>query len=352
MALIKCKECGREISDKASVCPHCGCPVELDDAGQESEFDDTEQEGMAEEEPKKRKVWFWLLPLIIVLIGGAFLAYQTMSHGDSSGDGADSVNIKPMYTCTIYADNNGELRDGAGVRICALNVYSRGEPLSIYLSSEVSWGGMDLEHVYLKAGKVYDEFPFSYSDKELTPIATYEMETIGSDVNITFYPLSSGGASEQVAKTKSAEKKIQKASTTDEVRQLINGTTWHYTENLSNSQIGCWLKVEFKDGQYTSYYAQPDDGKWTKDQSGSFEIKEGRYSNTGERYISVCYDGNIVLPQIGTTIPCKIQITTDNFQLNVQSNYLTMLDRMSGGSGVGHHMNLTGTMKYGDYSWN
>ena len=314
MALIKCKECGREISDKASVCPHCGCPVELDDAGQESEFDDTEQEGMAEEEPKKRKVWFWLLPLIIVLIGGAFLAYQTMSHGDSSGDGADSVNIKPMYTCTIYADNNGELRDGAGVRICALNVYSRGEPLSIYLSSEVSWGGMDLEHVYLKAGKVYDEFPFSYSDKELTPIATYEMETIGSDVNITFYPLSSGGA--------------------------------------SNSQIGCWLKVEFKDGQYTSYYAQPDDGKWTKDQSGSFEIKEGRYSNTGERYISVCYDGNIVLPQIGTTIPCKIQITTDNFQLNVQSNYLTMLDRMSGGSGVGHHMNLTGTMKYGDYSWN
>ena len=27
MALIKCSECGREISDKASSCPHCGCPV-------------------------------------------------------------------------------------------------------------------------------------------------------------------------------------------------------------------------------------------------------------------------------------------------------------------------------------
>lgn len=26
--LIKCVECGKEISDKASVCPHCGCPVE------------------------------------------------------------------------------------------------------------------------------------------------------------------------------------------------------------------------------------------------------------------------------------------------------------------------------------
>lgn len=27
MALIKCPECGREISDKASFCPGCGCPA-------------------------------------------------------------------------------------------------------------------------------------------------------------------------------------------------------------------------------------------------------------------------------------------------------------------------------------
>ena len=27
MALIKCSECGREISDKASACIHCGCPI-------------------------------------------------------------------------------------------------------------------------------------------------------------------------------------------------------------------------------------------------------------------------------------------------------------------------------------
>lgn len=25
MALIKCKECGKEISNTASFCPHCGC---------------------------------------------------------------------------------------------------------------------------------------------------------------------------------------------------------------------------------------------------------------------------------------------------------------------------------------
>lgn len=27
MALITCSECGKEISDKANVCVHCGCPI-------------------------------------------------------------------------------------------------------------------------------------------------------------------------------------------------------------------------------------------------------------------------------------------------------------------------------------
>ena len=27
MTLIKCEECGKEISDKAATCPHCGAPT-------------------------------------------------------------------------------------------------------------------------------------------------------------------------------------------------------------------------------------------------------------------------------------------------------------------------------------
>lgn len=30
MALMNCKECGQQISDSASVCPHCGAPVVKD----------------------------------------------------------------------------------------------------------------------------------------------------------------------------------------------------------------------------------------------------------------------------------------------------------------------------------
>lgn len=27
MALIKCEDCGKEVSDKAASCPNCGAPI-------------------------------------------------------------------------------------------------------------------------------------------------------------------------------------------------------------------------------------------------------------------------------------------------------------------------------------
>ena len=35
MALINCPECNKEISDKATACPHCGCPIKLQSSKQE-----------------------------------------------------------------------------------------------------------------------------------------------------------------------------------------------------------------------------------------------------------------------------------------------------------------------------
>lgn len=35
MALIKCSECGKEISDKAKACPNCGCPVKVEQKNNE-----------------------------------------------------------------------------------------------------------------------------------------------------------------------------------------------------------------------------------------------------------------------------------------------------------------------------
>ena len=48
MALIKCPECGKEISDKATICPNCGYPVSEMNKSPETETntnqDDTPQD--------------------------------------------------------------------------------------------------------------------------------------------------------------------------------------------------------------------------------------------------------------------------------------------------------------------
>ena len=35
MALIKCNECGKEVSDKANTCPNCGAPITEDEIKKE-----------------------------------------------------------------------------------------------------------------------------------------------------------------------------------------------------------------------------------------------------------------------------------------------------------------------------
>ena len=86
MALIKCKECGHEVSDKASMCPNCGCPIESLGAAKEE---------VMYEEPKKKNGWIWALivaVLLCILVGG----YYGYAHYANSEDEVDS----------IYVDNN------------------------------------------------------------------------------------------------------------------------------------------------------------------------------------------------------------------------------------------------------
>jgi len=51
MALIKCEECGKEVSDKAETCPHCGAPVESGEKGIE-EDKSKKQNGKGEQTSK------------------------------------------------------------------------------------------------------------------------------------------------------------------------------------------------------------------------------------------------------------------------------------------------------------
>lgn len=74
MALINCPECGREISEMAKSCPHCGCPIQkpTENKGSSSKSKKTHNSENRNEKPKKKgsclKIILIVLAALMVLI--------------------------------------------------------------------------------------------------------------------------------------------------------------------------------------------------------------------------------------------------------------------------------------------
>lgn len=75
MALIKCPECGKEISDNARSCPHCGNPIRRN---REVDSDISFNPIPTPEKPKHfyEKGWFCILMLILFFPIGLFLMWK------------------------------------------------------------------------------------------------------------------------------------------------------------------------------------------------------------------------------------------------------------------------------------
>lgn len=92
MALIKCPKCGKEISDKAEKCPHCGYPIEEIEKNTATKPDENNEVGntiVAENKKNensnqhegkksfdKKKIFFSIGVIIIVICIGIFLYSQ------------------------------------------------------------------------------------------------------------------------------------------------------------------------------------------------------------------------------------------------------------------------------------
>lgn len=132
MALIRCGECGREISDKATACPQCGAPVSANAAplpqGVPANWA-TELEALKAKKPRTRPVF---LVALGVLAGVVFAIYRATTSNTaappSAGIGAafrqpqkvvsERISLKEgqamMYGFELRSDARVEVKVQAG----------------------------------------------------------------------------------------------------------------------------------------------------------------------------------------------------------------------------------------------
>ncbi len=111
MALIKCSECGADISEKASECPKCGCPLDIT------------KQVISEAKKKKRKkvITFFtvVLAFIMILSMGVFFFKYNNDPGNMAvrlikKDFGNNISVDSIYYnsevngCIVKFSTNGE----------------------------------------------------------------------------------------------------------------------------------------------------------------------------------------------------------------------------------------------------
>lgn len=111
MALIKCSECGADISEKASACPKCGCPLDI-----------TKQIISDAKKKKCKKIIIFLivvLVIIIILLVGIFAVKYNNNVGNIAvrlikKDFGNNISVNSIYYnaeingCIVKFTANGE----------------------------------------------------------------------------------------------------------------------------------------------------------------------------------------------------------------------------------------------------
>lgn len=86
MALVKCKECGHEVSDKASVCPQCGCTINR----------------------KNGAAYLIAVVAFCILAAGGYFVFTNLSNGDKTKDAVETIASETDGTEETASENVAE----------------------------------------------------------------------------------------------------------------------------------------------------------------------------------------------------------------------------------------------------
>ena len=112
MALIKCPECGKEISDKAKTCPNCGCPIKKITGTENEILEQTEvgkqQYDIVVQKPRKKisKKSIIIIGTIISSIIIGVIVYLIVTADSRKYD-----NAQELYSSEEYEDALTEFKE-------------------------------------------------------------------------------------------------------------------------------------------------------------------------------------------------------------------------------------------------
>ena len=96
MALIICKECGNEVSDRASKCPKCGCPI-----------NNKEYKTMEKKRKTKYVSIFCISAVIILFLFASIISLDSSSTQETAGSTQETIQDKiQSETAKIEEKNN------------------------------------------------------------------------------------------------------------------------------------------------------------------------------------------------------------------------------------------------------
>lgn len=140
MALTTCKECGGKMSDRATECPHCGCPIEFQDKIHLTDNSSAQsQEPLSEQpqtNPNKTHKGLWIsiaAILVVALCAGAFLLFG----------GTSTLKITPEFTKALQ-------------RYDQIDAFSEGLAA---VRRDGKWGYINLKGEEVIPCQFSDEFP-------------------------------------------------------------------------------------------------------------------------------------------------------------------------------------------------
>lgn len=214
--LINCKECGREISDTAKVCPHCGAKIKKEKVIKEKPQWNNPFKRLVETAMSSVKgKWIYLGTLIascaiavcfLILTILSFAAPYSFLYSEPCKDGYDlidelTIEYKTQYQINIQGDKYTVTRlkftDSLGVSVSSNMLGSSGQVQYRFAKDGqvfvfVFYNGYEIDYVientypvFVEAYKSYQPTSLSSADRKLADTSIELAETVFDIVLLT-----------------------------------------------------------------------------------------------------------------------------------------------------------------------